>query len=114
GVGRGDLGPKRRNWALIDEAKAVNKSAQRSVRSAFGIIISRHCSCLRVEANPLTTVIHGDRQEHSGRGASRPLWPRARTLQARLNRNSRASLPAPEANPIPVPGNALCAKRLLL
>ena len=38
GVGLGDLGPKRRNWALIDEARAVNKSVQRSVRSVLGII----------------------------------------------------------------------------
>ena len=40
GVGFGDLGPKRRNWALIEEARAVNKSAQRNVRSAPGIILA--------------------------------------------------------------------------
>jgi hypothetical protein len=65
GAGFGDLGPKRRNWALIEETRAVNNSAQRSVRSVLAINISRHCSCLRVEANPLTTVIHGGRQERS-------------------------------------------------
>jgi hypothetical protein len=70
GAGLGDLGPKRRNWALIDDARAVNKSAQRSVRNVLGINISRHCSCLRAEANPLTSVIHDDRQERSGRGES--------------------------------------------
>jgi hypothetical protein len=37
GVGFGDLGPKRRNWALIEEARAVNKSAQTSVRNAPGL-----------------------------------------------------------------------------
>ena len=65
GVGLGDLGPKRRNCALIDDARAVNKTAQRSVRSVLGINISRHCSCLRVEANLLTTVFHGGRQGRS-------------------------------------------------
>ena len=59
GVGLGDLGPKRRNCALIDDARAVKRSVLRNIRSALGIIISRHCSCLRAEANPLTTVIHG-------------------------------------------------------
>ena len=71
GVGLGDLGPKRRNWALIDETTAVNKSAQRSVRSVLGINISRHCSCLRAEANPLASAIRGGRQERSARGASK-------------------------------------------
>ena len=70
-AGLGDLGPKRRNWALIDVARAVNKSAQRSVRNVLGINISRHCSCLRAEANPLASAIRGGRQERSARDASK-------------------------------------------
>src|ERR1043166_4616570 len=114
GVGLCDLGPKRRNGALMEEERAVNRSAIRNVRSALGIIISRHCSCLRAEANRLTNVIHAGRQERSGRVGSGRLSPRAQIHLAPLNPKCRASPPALGANPIPVPGTVRCARRLLL